>query len=207
MNDSNCWILDKVRGVVGREHEVQWQFFLWGLFLSGLRLVEAVKLSWDYDEEAISLDLEGKYPMFRIPGDTDKSRRQRLLPASPEFIELLQKTVPEEDRHGRVFNPSVAGQWEEEPNDGTVGEKISAIGKAAGVKVTAHKYASAHDLRRSFAVHWSRRVDIEELQLMMRHSDIDTTREYYAPIDPEDVAAKLHSIGADSRATVPQEQM
>jgi integrase len=67
-----------------------------------------------------------------------------------------------------------------------VGEIISAIGKAAGVKVATEarggktKYASAHDCRRSFGERWSHRVMPPVLQQLMRHADINTTLRYYA---------------------------
>ena len=44
----------------------------------------------------------------------------------------------------------------------------------SGVEVV--KYASAHDLRRSFGFRWADRVDTFKLQELMRHSNIETTR-------------------------------
>lgn len=42
------------------------------------------------------------------------------------------------------------------------------------------KFASAHDLRRSFGDRWSRRVLPQHLQELMRHESISTTLRYYA---------------------------
>jgi len=45
------------------------------------------------------------------------------------------------------------------------------------VKVT--KYATAHDLRRSFGIRWAGKVKPATLQLLMRHHSIETTLRYY----------------------------
>lgn len=50
------------------------------------------------------------------------------------------------------------------------------------------KYASAHDLRRSFGDRWSRRVVLQELT---RHEDIQTTLKCYALANAERTAAEL----------------
>ncbi len=66
-----------------------------------------------------------------------------------------------------------------------VSRTVSQIGAAAGVKVWMSsvtgkvKYASAHDLRRSFGERWSRRVMPPDLMILMRHETIQTTMGYY----------------------------
>ena len=65
-----------------------------------------------------------------------------------------------------------------------VGVVISAIGKAGGVKVNTSpsgkvKFASAHDLRRSFGERWSTKVMPQVLMVLMRHENIETTMRYY----------------------------
>jgi len=42
-----------------------WKRFLRGLWLSGLRLSESVRLSWE-DGSDFTVDLSGKHPRFRI---------------------------------------------------------------------------------------------------------------------------------------------
>jgi hypothetical protein len=74
---------------------------------------------------------------------------------------------------------------------------LSAIGKKAGVKVRTKikskidpetgergpvevvKYASAHDLRRSFGERWAERVLPKVLMELMRHESIGTTMRFY----------------------------
>ena len=54
------------------------------------------------------------------------------------------------------------------------------------------KFASAHDLRRSFGTRWAKRnIPIASLRKLMRHSNIQTTMEFYAIIDAQDLAGEL----------------
>jgi integrase len=64
---------------------------------------------------------------------------------------------------------------------------VRRIGKAARVVVDERvrgeevrtKYASAHDLRRSFDERWALRVMPQVLMELMRHESIETTQKYY----------------------------
>jgi integrase len=73
------------------------------------------------------------------------------------------------------------------------GRVISEIGKKANVLVNKAdgKFASAHDLRRSFGTRWAARVKPATLQLLMRHKSIETTMKYYVCQDSDDVADEL----------------
>jgi integrase len=73
------------------------------------------------------------------------------------------------------------------------GRVISEIGEKAEVLVNSleGKYASAHDLRRSFGTRWAARVKPATLQLLMRHRSIETTMKYYVDQDADEVADEL----------------
>ncbi|MDX1945235.1 MAG: tyrosine-type recombinase/integrase [Pirellulaceae bacterium] len=175
-----------------------WRRFLQALYLGGLRLGEAASLSWD-DERFITVDFSGQRPRLRIEAGQDKSGEERLLPLAPEFAEILAE-VPADQRSGRVFRlPGLTGGIV----DGLeyVSAVISAIGKAAGVKVRADsgpggkvKFASAHDLRRAFGARWATRVMPAVLQKMMRHADISTTMKYYADLDAKSVEGVIYGL-------------
>jgi len=185
-----------------------WRHFLRGLWLSGLRLSEALASWWDRDDR-LCIDLAGKYPMLRIPAECEKGHKDRLLPMAPEFAEFLLAT-PEAGRAGQVFNPRAR-----RPHAGRLGwQSVSAIickiGKEARVKVATDartgkvKYASAHDLRRSFGQRWAARVMPAVLQALMRHESIDTTMKYYVGRNAEDTARTLweaHSRAAEGSNT------
>jgi len=182
-------MIDKVPSIRKREPE-KWQRLLRGLWLSGLRLGEALELSWD-DDAAIRVDVSGRYPALDIQGRAQKSGKDELLPLAPEFCEFLL-AVPEAQRHGLVFGIyGPAGPLTTK----RASRYIAACGKASNVVTNKAlgRYATAHDLRRAFAVRWSRRVFPPELQVLMRHSSITTTMDYYVSQEAESMGDRLRA--------------
>ena len=180
-----------------------WKHYLKGLWLSGLRLAESMELWWDRDDK-LCVDLSGEHPMLRIPAELEKGNQDRLLPMAPEFAEFLLAT-PEADRTGPVFNPRAQRVYEERLQPHRVGEIVVKIGRAAGVKVASKtivdpesgepvesvKYASAHDLRRSFGERWAGRLMPTDLMALMRHESIETTLRYYVGRNAQNTARTL----------------
>lgn len=173
-------MLSNTELVVGADASLSRQRLLRGLWLSGLRLSEALSLRWDDAPDAIVVDLSGRRAMFRIPAAAEKGNRDRILPVAPEFAEFLEAT-PNAERIGSVFplayrrkgrGDAVQMQW--------ASATISAIGSKAGVVVNPDtgKTASAHDLRRAFGQRWAARVMPAVLQQLMRHQDINTTLKF-----------------------------
>jgi integrase len=100
------------RQLAEQERRIEsWQHLLRGLWLSGLRLGEALNLTWD-DDRKLSVDLSGEFPMMRIRSELEKANEDRLLPITPDFADFLLAT-PEDERTGPVFNPMpLSGQGE-----------------------------------------------------------------------------------------------
>jgi len=142
-------------------------------------------------DAAICVDLSGKRPRLRIYAEAEKGHQDRLLPMTPDFAEFLLRTHPEQ-RQGRVFQIQALATGR--PMSGKrVSRTVSAIGRAAQVLVNSveNKFASAHDLRRSFGTRWSSRVKPATLQLLMRHASIETTLKYYVAQDADELAEEL----------------
>jgi len=186
-----------------RRHRIavvtSWRHYLRGLWLSGLRLGESLQLSWD-EGKGLSVDTSDRQEiMLRIRAEAEKGHKDRILSLAPDFQAMLAET-PETKRKGYVFRPLDADGRRVQPD--RAGRIISAIGKAAAVKVDSKavidrgtrepamhpktgepvervKYASAHDLRRSFGDRWADLVMPGVLQEMMRHESIETTMKYY----------------------------
>jgi integrase len=121
---------------------------------------------------------------------------------TPDFAEFILKT-PQEERVGPVFK--VIGFYTGEPVTlKRISRIISAVGKKAGVVVNkaAGKYASAHDLRRSFGTRWASRVKPVTLQLLLRHKSIETTLKYYVDQDADEVADELWKAHSGSGNTL-----
>lgn len=146
----------------------QFQFLLRGLWNSGLRLSEALALSWDETDPVCIVDIDSDRPSLRI-GAQQKGGKETLTPCPPEFVKLL-RTVPAPERHGRVFKLVVRQR-----------ERASAIIGRIGRK--ANLAATAHDLRRSFACRWAKKLPAQALRQLMRHSSIATTLTFYATDD------------------------
>lgn len=102
---------------------------------------------------------------------------------APEFFSLLMEVTPL-DRTGEVFH-LIATKYKSPRrlNYYAVRETVGKIGKEAKVKTSEAKFASAHDLRRSFGGRWSKRVMPPILQKLMRHGSIQTTMVFCAVED------------------------
>lgn len=160
----------------------RWQRFLRGLWLSGLRLEEAMRLSWD--SGSMRVEFGGRRPRIVIFSDGHKGRYDEIVPMTPDFADLLANT-PEAERTGRVF-PVLK-------KVNVTGTVIRQIGEKAGVVVNDQgKFATAHDLRRSFGTRWATRVHPVVLQRLMRHRSIETTMRYYIDLDADKLADSLY---------------
>ncbi len=171
-----------------------------------MRLEESLALSWEATG-GLSVDLAGKFPMLRVKRHWEKGHKDRLLPVAPEFGDFLL-AVPAELRVGSVFRlmavdcPTAKG-GRSRALPGTIdaewaGTICRRIGKAAGVVVDTSdsgriKYASAHDLRRSFGSRWAMRVMPPVLKELMRHDDIKTTMKYYVGYNAERTAEAAYA--------------
>lgn len=176
-----------------------WRHYLRGLWLSGLRLEESLLLSWDRDDRP-RVDLTEELPLLRIPAEWQKADRDTMTAIMPDFAAFLLST-PEADRRGLVFRPMMPGGIARYDQ---ASKMVSLIGELAGVKVHTHpkkgtvKFASAHDLRRSFGTRWARVVSASELQDLMRHADYHTTQAYYVDQRAVDLARSVwRKAGAD----------
>lgn len=177
-----------------------WKALLRGLWLSGLRIGEALELHWT-DETKLRVDLSCRYPMLRIPAELEKGNKDRLLPLAPEFADVLL-AVPKALRTGYVFNPKPlrADKQGQRLGQQQVERTITLAGKSAGIKVAERakgdvlkvKYASAHDLRRSFGDRWAARVMPQVLMELMRHESIETTLRYYVGRNAQQTASVLY---------------
>jgi integrase len=163
-----------------------------GLWLSGLRLNEALNLYWDCDDR-LRVDLSGRRPMLWIPASLNKNGKQQLLPITPDFAAFLAET-PEKQRRGRVFGGVTASRTD-------ASRIIAAIGEAALVKIREGsgetQFATAHDLRRSFGERWAARGMPHVLKELMRHETIDTTMKFYVGRNAERTADAVWAAHED----------
>lgn len=182
-------MVDAIPSVVKSEDtQASWETLLWGLWYSGLRLSEALSLRWDGGGLSVT-DIEARHPMLLISGEDEKGRTDRVLPMTPDFVEFLRGL--EGPRRGLILAPRGV-RAPRLTNMQNVSAVITKLGKQAGVVVDNRtgkkKFASAHDLRRSFGSRWSARLMPAVLMKLMRHRDISTTMRFYADSDAEQMA-------------------
>jgi len=192
------------------DHHAEWRRVLRAFWFGGFRLEELLALSWDDPTQLMPWDITSRRPTMAIHAELEKGGRDRpYYPLAPEFAELLRET-PESQRVGWVFQPhSRTGPTR---NKGTIGKTIAKIGKAAGVvagrqrkrdqsDVYGPRFATAHDLRRSFGTRWALRVKPAVLKELMRHASITTTMDYYVEFDSEELGDVIWSAYQQSTET------
>jgi len=110
---------------------------------------------------------------------------------------MMLQEVPIADRRGFVFRLNGRGHDGGRLTPNTVSKTVSEIGEAAGVKVHTHprtgkvKFASAHDLRRTFGERWAARLMPVQLMELMRHKNIETTLRYYVGANAQRTAQSI----------------
>jgi integrase len=180
-------LLEHAPAAFGKPVAPTWRRMIELLRLSGLRLEEGSRLSWD--APPIRVDLETTPPMLVFFGEGQKSRRDETIPVVPELADWLERT-PRGDRRGLVA--PVLGKRLEPLGWEAIGKGISRIGEAAGIVVSDDgKFASAHDLRRAFGTEWAAKVRPLTLKKLMRHKSLETTLRFYMGLDSADASAEI----------------
>jgi integrase len=176
-----------------------------GLMWTGLRIEELMTLSWDSGAD-ISLEWHADAaPRICINSPSaQKNNCSSEIPVTPELKQMLEK-VKRKQRHGFVFR---ANGKQGRLTAAYVGRLIAEAGELAGIKVGRYertgktKYATAHDLRRSFADFYKHRINMNDLRILMRHSAISTTQRYYVGVQTDELARKLQA--SDRREILPE---
>lgn len=154
-------------------------FFAKGLRMSGFRVDELRRLSWDTDQ-LLSIDQTHEVTLVKMFAEGHKSRRDTYQPITKEFWDLIDRRGI--SRRGLVF--PLHGQRGLLTNNSVV-RVISKICKRAGI-VTGQdgKTATSHDIgRRMFLTHIAATEGLSTAQQWARHADPRTTASYYVSHD------------------------
>ena len=122
-----------------------------------------------------------------------------------DFAEFLNDT-PDEPRTGPIF-PLIGLRRQPCRGPAWMSCIVSRIGNFVGVKVNTSaagkvKFASAHDLPRSFGTRWGPRVMPIMLRQLMRHESIDTTLRYYVGHDAVSMADTIWATAESTESGV-----
>ena len=129
--------------------------------------------------------------------DEQKNGKTKTVPLTPPAVAWLRSIQQTEGYLCRL--PARDGGHMETTH--RLSRIISNAGKAARVLVKADggprgkpKYASAHDLRRTFVTFWLSRLTIAEVRKLSRHSSVETLLRYYTDSSDAALALRLRSV-------------
>ena len=181
---------------IGSERAEQFELLLKALWFSGMRISEAIRLnSKRVDCHHIERPRNQRPRIVFLPSQKNGKFQKVLM--TPEFDEFIRAVTP--DRDGYFFVPLTkdGAEFREVKN---IGRAIRRIGKRAGIISKINdagevvKYATAHDLRRSFAARCvAKKYSPYTLKHLMRHADIKTTLQFYAGDQADLVASEVWS--------------
>ena len=182
--EEHAAILAHVEEVIPSPHVDAWRFFLRGLWYSGLRSGEALKLSWEPLSPVAVITRPGEEPVLRFQPKGHKARRAETTPVAPDFADMLL-AVPEDRREGKVFRLLYRTQ---PLGFDRVAILFGEITEKAGVP-----QVHFHDYRRAFGTRMvmEEEATVFELMKLMRHKDIKTTLKYYLHLDAQAITGNL----------------
>jgi len=173
-----------------------WRAFLVALYTTGLRLREAMNLTWkDVDFQTGQLHVTRKVAHGYIQPWQPKDHEMRSVPLPEQAVALLaawQSSAPEGcpyvfmdgARWGFYRRRVDSCQWQSGKDlVNNQLRRFKTICRHAGVGPY-----TLHDLRRSCITNWARHLPIHVVQQLAGHSDITTTQMYYLSVHEEDLA-------------------
>lgn len=186
---------DDFRAVYSQAPNALWRALLMTFYTAGLRLREAMNLTWhDIDFESDLLCVSRRTTSGLVQAWTPKDHELRTIPLPEQTVRLLtawQSVAPE----GCPYVFMEHGRWEYyrqslESDDWRSGQdlmnnalrRFKTLCRRAGVGPN-----SIHDMRRSCITNWAKHLPIHVVKQLAGHSDIRTTQRYYLSVQPEDV--------------------
>ncbi|MEL6897286.1 MAG: tyrosine-type recombinase/integrase, partial [Planctomycetota bacterium] len=161
--------------------------------LTGGRLDDVHCLRWDpsHDDHYIE-SLNGRTPAILYTPE-QKSGVEQSIPLTPMAVQYLQSIAADDGYVCRM-----TGRQGEHSTANRLGRIIANAGRAAGVVVKPNggrfgktKFASAHDLRRTFASSMLDHLTLRDAQKMMRHASLETLITFYSDTLDEELATNI----------------
>lgn len=166
------WNREEVNELIDRVANHEHQMLLRFLWMSGVRVTEAVGLR--------KMDIDAEHYVMRVRWLKSRKYRERVVPLHPRLRDLLRLYTATMKAEDRVFPITRQRAWQ---------------------IAQQHLGGKTHKLRHSFAVNWLRcGGDIVTLHRVLGHSKIQTTMEYLK-IVPVDQGKELLKIQFDSGIT------
>lgn len=154
---------------------------------AGLRVSEAVALK--------IADIDSKRMLLRV--EQGKGRKDRYAMLSPRLLDVLR-------RYWRAFRPThyLFPSWKPDRHMSAASLQIAC--REAAAHSGLRKKVTVHTLRHSFATHLLENgTDIRIIQVLLGHSQIDTTARY-TRVSPQVVAATVSPLDRLDRKLDPK---
>ena len=179
------------------------QQFIEGLWLSGFRLDELFRLTWDDTQQIHIRDVTADPPIVVFPPRKSKGKRAEIWVIPPDYQEHLLRWNA---RHGVIYSP-LTTHLKRYGTSSSLGKLIGKISQRAGVSVTAgdgrQRWATANDLRRSFVQRWYEITgDLYIAQRMARHKSDVVTKRFYT----REQADRLHARIVKAYSKLPRSE-
>ncbi len=192
-----------------------WRCYLSICYSAGLRYAEAVNLVWaDIDFAKGTIRVSPKPDGRDTVSWSPKDREVRTIPVPPATIDMLTKLQgASPEGHAYVFLPAerlafikaakVAGKWKD--TQGALNNfarsfrllvQRAAKDAPALLDGEGDPAVSVHDLRRTAITNWSKAANMQTVMTLAGHSNIETTRRYYAAVT-EDQLDKVRGATCD----------
>lgn len=157
-----------------------WRALLVVGYMTGWRIGQILALKWN------DVDLDTGIAMSKA--EDNKGKRDVRIPLHPVVVEHLKRLAGSFDTHVFPWNHHERTLWAHF-------ERIQKSAKLADdsplPKCGKEGYYAFHDLRRAFATSNADAMDLFQLQSMMQHVSLETTRRYVS------MANRLNSVVDD----------
>ena len=201
---------EEFEAIYGRASDSLWRALLSLLYTTGLRLREALNLTWaDVDFGAGQVHVTRKSAKGYVQVWTPKDHEMRSIPLPKLAVDLLaawQSVAPV----GCPYAFMDSGRWAYYRQRVDAGQWISGVDLVNNLlrrfktlcKRSGVGPFTIHDLRRSCITNWAGHLPIHVVQQLAGHSDIKTTQQFYLSVQPEDLS-KAQRVGDSVLAHLP----
>ena len=149
---------------------VWWRALLVTAYMTGWRIGQLKSLKWS------DVDMEAGTAITRARVSGNKGKREERIPLHPLVLENLMQMAGSFDTHVFPRNDNPRNLWPE--FQAIQGSAKLANGKPMPKGGNRGGWYGFHDARRGFATMNAGSMDLFELQGLMQHKTLETTREY-----------------------------
>lgn len=160
-----------------------WRALLVFAYMTGWRIGQILAIRWD------DVDLDGGFAITRA--DDNKGKRDMRIPLHPVVVEHLRKIEGSFSDTVFPWSPRIAELWHafvriQKATRLADGSPLPKGGRSGG-------WYGFHDLRRAFATMNAAGLSAFQLQTLMQHADLSTTRRYVNMAEQlSPVVSRLH---------------